>query len=138
MLFGLVKTDVQECNIYYTAVRKKFRRQGIMSQMMRVILEISPALGLSCEIAMVPIYKRFGFRPVAVGETQIVMFIGDPKGITPVVSVEDLKRLEAVDMAFRRAAQGTNPHDLWRADKVMKADLAARQARARQFLRANG
>lgn len=138
LLFGLVETDVQECNIYYTAVQKEFRRQGIMSQMMQVVLEISPALGLSCEIAMVPTYKRFGFRPVAAGETQIVMFIGDPKGITPVVSVEDVKRLEAVDMAFRRAAQRSNPHDMWRADKAMKADLAARQVRARQFLRANG
>lgn len=138
LLFGLVETDVLECNIYYTAVQKQFRRQGIMSQMMQVVLNISPALGLSCDIAMVPIYERYGFRPVAARETQIVMFIGDPTGITPVVSVEDLKRLEAVDMAFRRAAQRSNPHDMWRADKGMKADLAARQTKARQFLKANG
>ncbi|MGF6166793.1 GNAT superfamily N-acetyltransferase [Pseudomonas moraviensis] len=138
LLFGLVETDVLECNIYYTAVKKQFRRQGIMSQMMKVVLQISPALGLSCDIAMVPIYERYGFRPVAARDAQIVMFIADPKGITPVVSVEDLKRLDAVDIAFRRAAQTSGPHEVRRADKVLKSDLAARQTKARQFMKANG
>jgi GNAT superfamily N-acetyltransferase len=138
LLFGLVETDVLECNIYYTAVQKQFRRQGVMSQMMQVVLKVSPALGLSCDIALVPIYKRYGFRPVAARETQIVMFIGNPIGITPVVSVEDLKRLEAVDVAFTRAAQRSDPHDIRRADKVLKADLAARQSKARQFIKVNG
>ncbi|PRB47764.1 hypothetical protein CQ009_17735 [Pseudomonas sp. MYb2] len=137
LLFGLVLTDVQECNIYYTAVQNEFRRQGIMSQMMQVILEICPAIGLSCDIALVSIYKRLGFRPVAVGETQIVMFIGHPKGVTPVVNMEDLKISKAVDFAFRRAVQRSTPHDMCRADKAMKADLAALRIKARNFLKAN-
>ena len=137
LLFGLVDSEVLECNVYYTAVQKQFRRQGVMRQMMQEILEISPAIGLSCDIAMVPIYKRFGFRPAAAGETQIVMFIGNPTGITPVVDMEDLKKLEAVDTAFRRANQRSDPHDVWRADKAMKADMVARQTKARQFLKAN-
>lgn len=137
LLFGLVETNVLECNIYYTAVQKQFRRQGIMSQMMQLLLEISPALGLSCDIAMVPVYRRYGFRPVDTRETQIVMFIGEPTGITPVVSVEDLKRLDAVDTAFTRAAQRSDPYDIRRADKILKADLAARKAKARHFLKAN-
>jgi GNAT superfamily N-acetyltransferase len=137
LLFGLVETNVLECNIYYTAVRNQFRRQGVMRQMMQMVLDISPALGLSCDIALVPVYKRYGFRPVDARETQIVMFIGKPTGITPVVSVEDLKRLEAVNSAFTQSAQKSAPNDIRRADKAMKADLAARKAKARQFLKAN-
>lgn len=137
LLFGLVETNVLECNIYYTAVRNQFRRQGVMRQMMQIVLDISPALGLSCDIALVPVYKRYGFRPVDARETQIVMFIGEPTGITPVVSVEDLKRLEAVNSAFAQSAQKSDPNDIRRADKAMKADLAARKAKARQFLKAN-
>jgi len=137
LLFGLVDTDVLECNIYYTAVQKQSRRRGIMSQMMQEVLKISPSIGLSCDIAMVPIYKRYGFRPVAVGETQIVMFIGVPTGVTPVVSIEDLNKMEAVDKAFRRATQRSDPHDVRRADKALKANWATRQTKARQFLKAS-
>jgi hypothetical protein len=108
-----------------------------MSQMMQEVLKISPSIGLSCDIAMVPIYKRYGFRPVDVGETQIVMFIGDPTGVTPVVSIEDLNKMEAVDKAFRRAAQRSDPHDVWRAEKALKANFVTRQTKARQFLKAN-
>jgi len=138
LLFGLVQTDVQECNIYYSAVQKQFRRKGIMNNMMQVILEISPAIGLSCDIAMVPIYKRYGFRVVTGRETQVVMFIGNPTGITPVIDPTDLGKLEVVDTAFSRAAQGSDMNDMRRADRTMKADLVARKAKVRQFVKLNG
>lgn len=137
LLFGLVQTDVQECNIYYSAVQKQFRRKGIMNNMMQVILEISPAIGLSCEIAMVPIYKRYGFRVVEGRETQVVMFIGNPTGITPVIDPTDLKKLEVVGTAFSRAAQGADMNDMRRADRTMKTDLATRKAKVRQFVKVN-
>ena len=138
LLFGLVQTDVQECNIYYSAVQKKLRCKGIMNNMMQVILKISPAIGLSCDIAMVPIYKRYGFRVVTGRETQVVMFIGNPNGITPVIDATDLGKLEVVDTAFRRAAQGADMNDMRRADRTMKADLVARKAKVRQFVKVNG
>ncbi|ROO06996.1 hypothetical protein BK675_15985 [Pseudomonas fluorescens] len=137
LLFGLVQTEVQECNIYYTAVQKQFRRQGIMGNMMQLILEISPAVGLSCDIAMVPVYKRYGFRIVTGRETQVVMFIADPTGITPVIDPADLGKLAIVDEAFKRALQSSAVNDLRRADKAMKADLMARKAKVRQFVKAN-
>lgn len=137
LLFGLVQTEVQECNIYYTAVQKQFRRQGIMNKMMQVILEISPAIGLSCDIAMVPIYKQYGFRIVKGRETQVVMFIGNPTGITPVTDPADLQKLEVVDDAFRRAVQRSNANDMRRADRAMKADLVARKTKVRQFVKVN-
>ncbi|MGR3993781.1 GNAT family N-acetyltransferase [Pseudomonas sp. 1121_17] len=137
LLFGLVQTEVQECNIYYTAVQKQFRRQGIMSKMMQVILEISPAIGLSCDIAMVPIYKRYGFRIVKGRETQVVMFIENPTGITPVIDPADLEKLEVVDEAFRWAVQRSNVNDMRRADRAMKSHLAARKAKVRQFVKVN-
>lgn len=138
LLFGLVQTDVQECNIYYSAVQKKFRRKGIMNNMMQVVLETSPAIGLSCDIAMVPIYKRYGFRVVTGRETQVVMFIGNPTGITPVIDPTYLGKLEVVDTAFSRAAQGSEMNDMRRADRTMKSDLAARKAKVRQFVKVNG
>ncbi|WP_223452736.1 MULTISPECIES: GNAT family N-acetyltransferase [unclassified Pseudomonas] len=138
LLFGLVQTDVQECNIYYTAVQKQFRRQGIMNDMMQVILEISPAIGLSCDIAMVPIYKRYGFRVVKGRETQVVMFIDNPTGITPVIDPADLGKLEVVDTTFRRAVERSDMNDMHRADKAMKENLVACKAKVRQFVKVNG
>lgn len=137
LLFGLVKTTVQECNIYYTAVQKQFRSQGIMKQLMQMLLEISPALALSCDIAMVPIYKRYGFRVVAGRETQVVMFIGNPIGITPVIDPDGLKKLAVVDSAFRQAAQKADIDTIRRADKAMKSDLAARKVKVKNFVKVN-
>lgn len=138
LLFGLVQTDVQECNIYYTAVQKQFRRRGIMNKMMQLILEISPAIGLSCDIAMVPIYKRYGFRVLEGRETQVVMFIGNPTGITPVIDPADLGKLEVVDTTFKRAVERSDMNDMRRADKAMKASLEACRAKVRQFVKVNG
>ncbi|KAI2687464.1 GNAT family N-acetyltransferase [Pseudomonas sp. TNT3] len=138
LLFALVQNDVQECNIYYSAVQKKYRRHGIMNNMMQVILGISPSIGLSCDIVMVPIYKRFGFRVVTGRETQVVMFIGNPTGITPVIDPTDLGKLEVVDTAFSRAIQRSNMNDIRRADRTMKADLMARKVKVRNFVKVNG
>lgn len=104
---------------------------------MQMLLEISPALALSCDIAMVPIYKRYGFRVVAGRETQVVMFIGNPIGITPVIDPDGLKKLAVVDSAFRQAAQKADIDTIRRADKAMKSDLAARKVKVKNFVKVN-
>lgn len=136
LLFGLVMTDVLECNIYYTAVHRRFRRRGAMSQMMESLMEISSTLALSCDSSMVPIYERFGFMPADVRETQVVMFIGKPKGITPVIDPTDLMNLEVVASAFREAMKKTNKRDLKNADKKFQVQMTKMKTRAKEFLEA--
>jgi GNAT superfamily N-acetyltransferase len=136
LLFGLVMTDVLECNIYYTAVHRRFRRKGAMTQMMNSVMEISTTLALSCDPSMVQIYERFGFMPADVRETQVVMFIGKPQGITPVVDPTDLMRLEVVDRAFREAMEKTNKRDLKHADKRFQVQITKMKTRAKEFLEA--
>ncbi|MFJ5296721.1 GNAT family N-acetyltransferase [Pseudomonas sp. NPDC088368] len=138
MLIGLVETETLEANIYYTAVRERFRRQGVMTQMMQVVLEIAPVLGLSCDVELVPIYARYGFRPVDSRETQVVMFLGSPTGITPVLGSDELQELGSVIKAFSDAASRTDTRTLKRADKLLKADIAARKVKVRNFLKVNG
>lgn len=136
LLFGLVMTDVLECNIYYTAVHRRFRRRGAMSQMMESLMEISSTLALSCDSSMVPIYERFGFMPADVRDTQVVMFIGKPKGITPVIDPTDLMNLEIVASAFGEAMKKTNKRDLKSADKKFQVQMTKMKTRAKEFLEA--
>lgn len=138
LLYGLVQTSKQECNIYYTAVDKPFRGMGVMRSMMKVIFDISSDIGLSCSIPTVPIYKKFGFRIVKARETQIVMFVGDPIGITPVFDAADLKRLSAVEKAFYEAAEKTSYSQIISADKKMKIDLETEKTKAKRFVQING
>lgn len=136
LLFGLIITDVLECNIYYTAVHRRFRRKGVMTRMINSVMEISPALALSCDPSMVEMYERFGFKPTDVRETQIVMFVGNPKGITPIIDPEDLMRLEVVDSAFRNAIGKTSKRDLKHADKRFQVQITKMKTRAKEFITA--
>lgn len=137
LLYGLVQTSKQECNIYYTAVDKPFRGIGVMRSMMDIIFAISSDIGLSCSIPTVPIYKKFGFRVVKARETQIVMFVGDPVGITPVFDTADLKKLKAVENAFYEAAENSSYSEVIKADRKMKIELTAEKAKAKRFVQLN-
>lgn len=83
---------------------------------------------------MVLIYERFGFMPADVRATQVVMFIGKPRDITPVIDPSDLMRLEVVDRAFRGAMKNTNNRDLKHADKRFKVQITKMKTRAKELL----
>tara|TARA_R110000868_G_scaffold411441_1_gene703950 strand:+ start:272 stop:928 length:657 start_codon:yes stop_codon:yes gene_type:complete len=138
LLYGLSDSAVVECSIYYTAVDKRFRGQGLMSLMMRELLRKYPISSLSCNVELVPVYERFGYKPISVRDTHIVMVIGDPKEVTSVLDTSSFMS-ESPILAERAAASArAGDHAVKRANKILKKDLDARKTRAKQFLKARG
>lgn len=66
-----------QCGIYYTAVLPGWRRRGVFKAMLGVMLGRYPSAALSCEIGMVPMYERFGFKVYGHRDGQVQMAIGD-------------------------------------------------------------
>lgn len=125
-----------ECGIYYTAVAKALRRNGLMSLMMNDIIGRYPAVALSCDVALVPRYERFGFRCKSVRHGQIVMFLGIPVEDTPVLSVHDLMNHPSVMDQRRKAEAEFSLYELGRADRAFGKKIKAAEENAKRFLKA--
>lgn len=138
LLYGLSDSAVVESAVYYTAVDKDFRGQGIMSLMVRDLLSTYPISSLSCDVALVPVYERFGYKPVSVRDTHIVMTVGNPKEVTPVLDTSRFMSEEPIMAARAAASARVGEFAVKRANKLLKIDLDARKARAKQFLKARG
>ncbi|HHW2650543.1 TPA: hypothetical protein ACUT9R_005805, partial [Pseudomonas aeruginosa] len=49
-------------SITYAVVAEKYRRQGVLRQMFAKIMQDYPAIGLDCEVELVPVWIRLGFK----------------------------------------------------------------------------
>ncbi|WP_122445744.1 GNAT family N-acetyltransferase [Pseudomonas viridiflava] len=128
-------SKASECGIYYTCVSKSFRGKGVMNLMMMDIKPRYDHLHLSCDVALVPLYERYGFRCNAMRKHQIVMFLGNPVEDTPVQKAEDVMSHPGV-MAVRRSFEAKfSEYELDRADRSLAARLQAEEDKAKRFLK---
>lgn len=123
-----------ECGIYYIAVRKARRNQGIMSLMMRDVVSRYSVISLSCDVHQVPRYERYGFTPVSVRKNQIVMVIGDPQEETPILDPDQLKQQPPILQEQMTASRRSTEREVEQANKVMKKFQKAEEAKAKQYL----
>lgn len=65
-----------ECEIYYLAVAEPFRKQKVMSLMLRDILARYPGVSLCCGLNLVPLYQHFGFKCIGQRKQNVVMVRG--------------------------------------------------------------
>lgn len=105
-----------------------------MSQMMKDISGRYPSVALSCDVAHVPRYERFGFRCESVRRGQIVMFLGSPVEDTPVLRVEDLMNHPAVVAERQEAQEKFSRYELDRADRALERKLKTAEDNAKRFL----
>lgn len=135
ILCGLpISGSSSECGIYYTAVAKPNRAQGIMSLMMREVTANYPSISLSCDIELVPRYERFGFRCDSLRHHQIVMFMGNPVENIPIIATHELMADPAVIIERRKAEADFSKFDIDRADKTMVKRLEFEKIKAKRFL----
>lgn len=135
-LCGLpISGSSSECGVYYTAVAKSFRGNGVMSLMMNDITARYPAVSLSCDVALVPRYERFGFRCDSLRKHQVVMFLGDPVEDTPVLSVPDLMNHPSVMVERRKAEEQFSLYAIDRADRALVKKMQADEESAKRFLK---
>ncbi|MNJ44214.1 hypothetical protein D3C77_392560 [compost metagenome] len=124
-----------ECGIYYTAVAKALRGTGLMSMMMNDITARYASVALSCDVALVPRYERFGFRCESVRHLQVVMFLGDPVEDTPVLQVPELMNHPSVMIERQKAESKYSLYELERADRAFAKRMKADGDKAKRFLK---
>lgn len=124
-----------ECGIYYTAVAKALRGNGLMSLMMNDITARYPSAALSCDVALVPRYERYGFRCDSVRHHQVVMFLGNPVEDTPVLNVPDLMNHPSVMVERKKAESKYSTYELERADRAFAKRMQADEEKAKRFLK---
>jgi ribosomal protein S18 acetylase RimI-like enzyme len=124
----------RECGIYYTAVSKTRRNEGIMSLMIRDVVSRYSAISLSCDVQLVPKYEHYGFEPRSLRKHQVVMVIGDPQEETPVIDPDDLQRQPSILEEQLAASARSTEHAVNMANKGMKRFLKAEEAKAKQYM----
>lgn len=122
-----------ECGIYYMAVTRLRREQGIMSMMVRDVVARHSKISLSCDVQLVPRYERYGFVALELRKHQVVMVIGNPIEETPVLDPDSLMRLPAVLQEQYEASERSTEHAVNQANKMMKKNLRAAETRAKQY-----
>jgi len=127
--------STSECGIYYTAVAKAERGKGVMSLMMNDITARYPSVALSCDVALVPRYERYGFRCHSLRNHQIVMFIGHPIEETPVLNIPDLMNHPSVMDERQKAGSKFSPYELDRADRAFAKKMQADEEKAKRFFK---
>jgi len=125
---------LSECGIYYTAVKKELRGNGLMSLMMKDIIERYTSAALSCDVALVPLYERFGFRCKSVRLGQIVMFLGNPVEDTPIWSTHEIMNHPSVVAQRLKDEAKSSAYELGRADRAFAKRMKAAEDNAKRFL----
>ncbi len=124
-----------ECGVYYTAVSKARRNQGIMSLMMRDIVSRYSVISLSCDVHQVSRYERYGFVPASVRKNHIVMVIGYPQEETPVLDEDQLKQQPPILQEQLAASRRSTKRAVDQANKAMKKLQKAGEGKAKQYLK---
>ena len=104
-----------------------------MSLMMNDITERYPSVALSCDVALVPRYERFGFRCESVRHGQIVMLLGSPVEDTPVLNVHDLMNHPSVMAQRQKAEAEFSLYELDRSDRAFAKRMKIAEENAKRF-----
>jgi ribosomal protein S18 acetylase RimI-like enzyme len=123
-----------ECGVYYIAVSKARRNQGVMSLMMRDVVSRYSIITLSCDVHHVSRYERYGFAPVSVRKNQIVMVIGDPQEETPILDPDQLQQQPPILQEQMAASRRSTERAVEQANKAMKKFQKAEETKAKQYL----
>jgi GNAT superfamily N-acetyltransferase len=125
--------SLAECGIYYMAVDKSYRCQGVMGLLVKEITERYPNVALSCDVSLVPIYERYGFKCHELRLHQIVMYFGCPVEDTPVLSVAQLREHPDVLEEQNIAAHKFGRQKVDRANKELERKLKTAKQNAKRF-----
>lgn len=124
----------RECGIYYTAVTRSRRNEGIMSLMIRDVVARYSAISLSCDVQLVPRYERYGFEPRSLRKHQVVMAIGNPVEETPILDPDALQQQPPILQEQFAASERSSEHAVKTANKAMTKFLKTEEAKAKRYL----
>jgi len=125
--------NLEECGIYYMAVGKGHRCQGVMGRMVKAITDRYAHVALSCDVSLVPIYERYGFKCHELRHHQIVMYFGCPVEETPVLNVSQLREHPDVLDEQNIAAHKFGRQKVDRANKDLELKLKTAKQNAKRF-----
>lgn len=134
-LCGLSPGPHPECGIYYTAVAKSRRREGILGLMVREIKSKYAVVSLSCDVRLVPVYEHYGFEPASLRNHHIVMAIGEPREETPLIDPDAHASQPPIIQARMEAEARSTKGAVMLANKAMKKARRIEEAKAKNFLK---
>lgn len=105
-------------SIGYAAVPEAYRRQGILRMMMAELLKHYPAVGLDCDLDLVPLYERLGFYVVGPEGFHVAMQTAPLSGKNWTMTLDELSSRESVVRA---------KNEVWERLGNVKAKAAFRQ-----------
>lgn len=126
--------DRDECSISYIAVEKKYRKNGLMRAMLSNIKDRYAGISLSCEVGLVPMYEKLGFKCVGLFEHQIIMYIGEPAKEVSKVFTGNIMEHPSVLVELNKAKQAHSAYAIEKADRAMKKTMAKAKEHAKRFL----
>ncbi len=133
-LCGLSPGSRPECGIYYAAVSKPRRCEGILSLMVLEIISRYAVVSLSCDVRLVSVYKGYGFEPISLRKQQIVMAIGQPREETPILDPDELARQPPIIREQMEASARSTEQAVKAANKAMEKTWKAEKTKAKNFL----
>lgn len=133
-LCGLSLGVRPECGIYYTAVAKSRRCEGILTLMVGEIISKYAVVSLSCDVRLVSVYKGYGFEPISIRKQQIVMAIGQPSEETPILDPDGLANQPPIIQEQMEASARSTKQAVKAANKAMEKMRKTETTKAKNFL----
>lgn len=126
--------------IGYAAVHPDYRGKGLFIQLLDILKQSYPIIGLDCPLEVAPIYEKLGFKPDNVQGAHVGMSLGAISGKTWMYTQEDLDNEKLYQQAKEkvrdrlgkeaRAAYAKRDADTARRAEEVKAYIAQFKAKA--------
>ncbi|MCD0464070.1 GNAT family N-acetyltransferase [Flavobacterium sp. ENC] len=134
ILYHRSLTSAKDIAIISTIVDRRYRKQGILKNMMNILKGENDSISLTCFANRVPVYEKLGFVVFMQQETQICMYYGYTDD-GDIISVDD-EYIDQIDVVInaRKKFQDDNPgtwQTLW---KQQSQDNSAEIRNAELFL----
>lgn len=126
---------VGECGVNYMAVHHEHRRAGIGAKLITALNGTFRQSTLSCQIDLVPMYEKHGFRVIGHRESHITMTNGSVPSTAgmKIFNPEDVMHHPMLRMAHQDVQQRHSQAEIIREMQVQTSLVAQRTERARAY-----
>lgn len=126
---------VGECGVNYMAVHHEHRKAGIGAKLITTLNSAFRQSTLSCQIDLVPMYEKHGFKVIGHRESHITMTNGEipSKAGMKIFNPEDVMEHPMLKMAHREVQQRHSQAEIIREMQIQTSLVAKRTELARAY-----
>jgi GNAT superfamily N-acetyltransferase len=120
-------------SIAYVVVDERYRGKGVMRRMLEELFKHYPAIGLDCDMALVPMYEKFGFYSIGVQGCHVAMETAPLNGKMIYFDQDDVNQspeMKAAEQSVMLHLRDAGAQAYARRDN----NIAAAQRKAAEFI----